>query len=380
MKKKQIFLSLFLIIAFLSFPPFAPDVLAYIGPGAGIAFFSSFFIFVVTFLLAFFIILFWPLRFLYQCFKRKIKYRKYFDSNSHRKTKKVVVIGLDGLDPKLAEDFMQRGMLPNFSSLEKEGSFHQLRTTCPAISPVAWSSFSTGMTPAGHAIFDFFTRDAQTYLPILSSVDIQKGNGKMSGPKIKSLKKGRSFWEILGDCGISSSILRVPITFPPGKFNGRVLSAMCVPDLKGTQGTFSLYTTCDDFLKEHTGGVGFKVVKRGRKVQSFLYGPENPYEKGNPEIQLPFEVAYNNDSGSATLKVSGEIVVLKVGELSSWIQLSFSLKRRKKVTGICRFLLRSLEPHFTMYVTPININPGKPVLPISHPFVYAMYLSKVIGN
>ena len=35
----------------------------------------------------------------------------------------------------------------------------------------------------------------------------------------------------------------MPITFPPEKFNGRMLSAMCTPDLLGTQGTFALYTT-----------------------------------------------------------------------------------------------------------------------------------------
>ena len=52
--------------------------------------------------------------------------------------------------------------------------------------------------------------------------------------------------DILADPGqqqIVSTILRVPITFPPEKFNGRMLSAMCTPDLLGTQGTFALYTT-----------------------------------------------------------------------------------------------------------------------------------------
>ena len=56
-------------------------------------------------------------------------------------------------------------------------------------------------------------------------------------------RKSRTFWSILGDEGIDSSILRVPITFPPEKFNGRLLSAMCTPDLLGTQGSFQQFTT-----------------------------------------------------------------------------------------------------------------------------------------
>lgn len=395
-KIKSSLVAVWLSFGILLSPILVREASAYIGPGAGIAFFSSFFILLATFLLAFLIILFWPIRMLIQTIKHRFKYRQYFDKNSHSKTKKVVIVGLDGLDPELTEKYMQQGLLPNFSALKEEGSYSRLQTTCPAISPVAWSSFATGMTPARHAIFDFFTRDVKTYLPVLSSVDIQKSTGKLSGPKIKSLKKGRAFWEILGDVGICSSILRVPVTFPPVKFSGRLLSAMCVPDLKGTQGTFSFYTTCDDKLQKRTGGVGFKVVKRGEKISSFLYGPENPYKKGAPESQLPFEVILSSDAGGSVagaknagaggkdangpvLLVAGQKFALKEGEYSPWIRLPFPIGR-KKVYGICRFLIQKVKPDFEMYVTPINIDPEKPVLPISHPFVYAMYLARVMSS
>lgn len=379
-KKEKFCLGLGMLAGSVFLPALAPKAWAYIGPGAGIAFFSSFFIFLVTFLLAFLIILFWPMRFLYQSIKRRIKYKHYIDKNSHRKTKKVVIVGLDGMDPELAESYMEKGLLPNFAALKEEGDYQRLRTTCPAISPVAWSTFASGMTPAGHAIFDFFTRDTRTYLPVLSSVDIQKGKGKFSKPKIKSLKKGRSFWEILGDCGIVSSIIRVPVTFPPIKFAGRLLSAMCVPDIKGTQGTFSFYTTSDEQLKQHTGGVCFKVINRGGKIQSFLYGPEAPKAKESEELQLPFEVVVAKKGSEAKLLVAGKTFHLKPGNFSPWVRLPFPLGKRKKVYGICRFLIRSLEPNFAMYVTPINVDPEKPALPISHPFVYAMYLARVMGS
>ncbi len=56
-------------------------------------------------------------------------------------------------------------------------------------------------------------------------------------------RKSQTFWKILGDRSIGSTILRVPITFPPENFDGRLLSAMCTPDLRGTQGSFSQFTT-----------------------------------------------------------------------------------------------------------------------------------------
>lgn len=381
MKKfKKISIIAWIISCFLFFPPLISPALAYVGPGAGIAFFSSFLILMASFLLAFLIILFWPLRLLVQSFRRHFYYRKFIDKNSHRTTKKIVILGLDGLDPRLTESFMEKGLLPNFSALRQRGGYRKLKTTCPAISPVAWSTFATGLTPAGHAIFDFFTRDQRNYLPVLSSVDIQKPKGRFQKPKINSLKKGRNFWEILADCGIVSSILRVPITFPPGKFNGRLLSAMCVPDLKGTQGTFFFYSTNDRLLQEKTGGISFKVVNQKGKISSFLYGPEDPHQKGSAESQLPFEILINQEGKEAQLKVAGETVQLKPGQFSPWIRLPFPISKRGKVYGIAKFLIRSLEPDFSLYVTPLNLDPEKPALPISHPFVYAMYLSKLMGS
>ena len=59
-------------------------------------------------------------------------------------------------------------------------------------------------------------------------------------PRIKLLQKSQAFWKLLGDRHIFSIIQRVPITFPPVPFRGLLLSGMCVPDLRGSQGTFSL--------------------------------------------------------------------------------------------------------------------------------------------
>ena len=62
-------------------------------------------------------------------------------------------------------------------------------------------------------------------------------------PVIRAGRRSQPFWKILGDHGIFSNILRVPITFPAEKFGGVLLSAMAVPDLKGSQGTYYYFTS-----------------------------------------------------------------------------------------------------------------------------------------
>ncbi len=70
-----------------------------------------------------------------------------------------MIVGLDGLDPTLTERWMAEGHLPNLKLVEEQGSFSRLRTTYPSISPVAWSSFMTGVDPARHNVFDFLNRN-----------------------------------------------------------------------------------------------------------------------------------------------------------------------------------------------------------------------------
>ena len=233
------------------------EALAYIGPGAGFAVVSSFFILFLTGFVAFFAILAWPFRAL----MRRFKVRKIL---KHRRVRRAVVLGLDGMDPVLTTRFMDEGKLPNFSLLRDKGSFRDLKTTTPSISPVAWSTFATGVNPGKHRIFDFYTRDPRNYLPALSSVLISSYQKVMKfGPiriprlkvSVRSLRKSTSFWRLLGEQGVFCCVLRVPITFPPEKFYGTCLSAMCAPDLRGTQRSFTLFSLMKSETSEESAGL-----------------------------------------------------------------------------------------------------------------------------
>src|SRR5260370_885095 len=155
--------------------------------------------------------------------------------------------------------------------------FMPLGSTLRPISPVAWSSFQTGVNPGKHNIFDFLVPDPRTYQPKLSSVDIRPSRrslrlGKYRFPlgkaDVRLLRKSKPFWKVLSEYGIFNCIIRVPITFPPEKLRGVQLSAMCVPDLRGTQGMFSHYTTRPPREKEKTGGEVHIVTKDGNTVRA----------------------------------------------------------------------------------------------------------------
>ncbi len=354
---------------------------AYIGPGAGFALLSSFLVVFTTILIAMLSLLIWPFRMAWRFLRRKTQSKPW--------VKRLIVIGFDGQDPKLTEEFMKRGLLPNMKKLAEQGSYQKLGTTYPSISPVAWSTFATGTNPARHNIFDFLDRDRKTYLPLLSSTHIGtvERSIKIGGyriplnkPEVRLLRKSKPFWSILGEHNIWSTVLRVPITFPPDKFYGAQLSAMCVPDLLGTQGTFLYYTTRPPEGSFKEGGLRFQLDKNGTRMETTLQGPENLFKDGNPPLEVPLHIEVDKSSNTARLQVDGESIELSPMKLSEWIPLSFKAAPAIKVSGICRMMVTELDDHFSLYVTPINIDPENPAMPISHPSYYSTYLSKKVGH
>jgi len=355
---------------------------AYAGPGAGFAVLSSFWAIFVAFLYSFYALATWPIRQLFRFVRRRNAYGK-------AKFSRAVILGFDGMDPELAERFMNEGKLPNLAKLREKGTFTKLRTTFPAISPVAWSTFMTGVNPGKHNIYDFLARDTSNYLPFLSSAEIKGPKrhikiGKYSIPfgktEIKAMRKGTPFWHWLGKAGIFSSVIRVPVTFPPEKFSGVLLSGMCVPDLKGSQGTFCLCTTRSSSDKFREGGVRVPMERRNGACTSYIPGPDSPLaETAGNEMRVPFEVRPDAVAKQARIVVGSEKLTLKVGEYSEWIPVAFKAGLGFTAHGICRFYLKEVSPEVEVYVSPVNIDPGHPDLPISHPVTYSIYLAKLYG-
>ncbi|HXY49419.1 MAG TPA: alkaline phosphatase family protein [Terriglobales bacterium] len=373
-------LALFLAIAFLILYPARAE--AYAGPGAGFAVLSSFWTLFVAFLYSVYAFFTWPFRHLLRLWRRRQAYGK-------AAIKRAVILGFDGMDPALADRFMAEGKLPNLSRLREQGCFRKLRTTYPPISPVAWSTFMTGLNPGKHNIYDFLARDRNHYLPFLSSAEVRgpKRHWKigrykipLGKPQIKGMRRGIPFWHWLGKAGIFCSVIRVPVTFPPEKFPGVLLSGMCVPDLKGSQGTFCFCTTRAGGERFREGGVRVPVERNGSALHSYIPGPEDPLSAVSAhELRIKFELHPDPDDKWARFTVGSEKFALKVGNYSEWIPVKFSSALGFGARGICRFYLKQLSPEVEIYVTPVNIDPERPDLPISHPVTYSIYLAKLFG-
>ncbi len=259
--------------------------------------------------------LLWPFRMLWGMLHRSRGMRT-------ARVKKLIFLGLDGLDPEFTEKLMAKGKLPNLARLKEQGSYRRLRTTFPALSPVAWSTFATGVNPAKH----------------------------------------EPFWKILGRNAVESTILRVPVTFPTDDFDGRLLSAP--PDLPGTQGAFSFFT-------KRAGHASFEGGKRYPLIEAdgVLVG-----ELAGPEDSILFWI--RDPEGDPVLDIQSGLYPLKPRQYTPWIRLKFG----SVPDGIVRFLATQTGQEFSLYATAVQIDPENPALPISQPHYYATYLAKLLGS
>jgi predicted AlkP superfamily phosphohydrolase/phosphomutase len=301
---------------------------------------------------------------------------------------RVVVLGFDGMDPRIAEKLLEEGRMPNFQRLREKGTFSRLETGIPPQSPVAWSNFITGCNPGAHGIYDFMGREPDTYLPFLSTTITQEPDktiniGKwvipLTGGKVSLLRGGTAFWEVLEQHDVPAVTLRLPSNFPPSGKKTRSISGMGTPDILGTYGTFSFYTTKPYVITDMTGGRVFIVSSFDNKVEAKIKGPVNTFLEDRPDAEIPFTAYIDPDYRAAKIEVQDEEVLLGEGEWSDWVTLKFKLMPFASAQGIVRFYLKSVKPDFELYMSPIQVDPRNPAVPISTPPDYARELAEAIG-
>ncbi len=295
---------------------------------------------------------------------------------SMKRDTKVILLGMDGLDPKVLERLAAAGDLPHFKSLMEAGSYRKLATVVPSESPVAWSTLATGANPGKHGIFGFIHRDPKTYMPALALY----GSSKFS---IQSSRGGTPFWQVSSSNKIPTNVIRFPITFPPEKVYGRMLSGMGVPDLQGSLGLYSFFTTDRQYyqdLKDHDSkGTLFLLETAGGKVyQTQILGPRvaGPFSSEPRDISIPLQI--ETHPRQVMLKIGDSNYSIREGQWSEWIPLKFPMSFMKTTSGIGRFYLVSAEP-LKLYLSAIQIDPKDPEFAISYPEEFSSELAEKIG-
>ena len=328
-------------------------------------------------------------------------------------TQKLVILGFDGMDPALVKRWMDEGRLPNMAKLVAQGGLYPLGTTQSPESPTAWASFATGVNPGKHNIYDFLVRDTNTYLPDLGMVRREPARFlfnyfPIARPRVLSIRGGTSFWVTAGRAGVRSSVLTVPVTFPPEDVpNGELLAGLPLPDIRGTMGTFYYFATDLSRYEEGNtefGGILKRLVVENDVAHTELVGPPNPLirqqvqairTKGPTlgdqdrtklaelqaveDVKLPVSIAWNRADRSASVTIDGQTIVLETGKMSRWVDLDFRINFVVRLHGMVQLLLIKADSELQLYISPVNWKPDNPPLPMSAPASLSADLFKQVG-
>lgn len=302
--------------------------------------------------------------------------------------KRLIVLGIDAMDPAFLERHWDA--LPNMDRLRHKGDFKRLATTIPPQSPVAWATFTTGMNPGGHGIYDFIHRDPATMRPFSSMADIEPPRRTLAlGPyliplsrgHVRTFRKGKAFWQLLDEQGVPVTLLRMPDNFPPVECGSRTLSGMGTPDMRGTFGTFTFYTDdASEVAREVPGGRIVPVEAGAGPVSLTVEGPENTLRKDRSRSAVTMAVYRDLSHPAALFEVDQTRFILREGEWSDWVRVRFPiLPLLKTARGMFRVYAKQLQPGFRVYVSPVNLDPESPELPISTPDGYSRELATAVG-
>jgi predicted AlkP superfamily phosphohydrolase/phosphomutase len=328
-------------------------------------------------------------------------------------SQRLVIIGFDGMDPDLVREWIDQGRLPTFKKLAEQGGIYPLQTTHSPESPTAWASFATGVNAGKHNIYDFLVRDTASYFPDLGMVRREPprflfGYIPTSKPRVISTRGGTSFWVTAGAAGVRTSMLTVPVTFPPEDVrNGELLSGLPLPDIRGTMGTFSFYGTDLSRYEEGStemGGILRRLVMDGDVAKTELVGPPNPVVRqqiqtiraksphpsdaerkriaeleAQEDIRLPLTIHWNRAAKAASVDIGGQSIALEQGKVSRWIDLEFRVNFLIRIHGMAQMLLMNADNELQLYISPVNWKPDNPPVPMSAPASFSGDLFKKLG-
>jgi predicted AlkP superfamily phosphohydrolase/phosphomutase len=355
---------------------------------------------------------------------------------------RVVVFGVDGLDPELLQQRVDRGMLPNFAKLIENGTFHSLQTSWPPQSPVAWSNFITGTNPGQHGLYDFIHPDHNNYFVKSSMSEIEEPSMELSvfgynipvGGGSSLTRKTPAFWEVLADQGVPVYVHRMPANYPMKGTTAVTFPDMGIPDLAGAaSGKAFLWSETrapeddDSYYIRRASVNRFRLqANDGKgivKIPLQIYGPEDTVKDLDDlerqmaglerqrreaeeadqktevkvfgeaiskikktlheerEIYLAFNafLDYTGNQPQVTIEIGDHFGMAEVGQWTDWVPLEFSVMGgMSSLAGYTRFLLKSHDP-FELYAAPVQVDPWNQAMPISTPESAATELADAIG-
>lgn len=310
------------------------------------------------------------------------------DSTTHQESRfstRVVIIGFDGLDPTLAQRWMNSGDLPNLSQLAKDGDFVVLGSPPPAESPVAWCSFATGTNPGKHNVYDFLERAPDTYAAIPDLYKTRRQEFFLNvlphgAPHVEPRRGGTPFWVSAAAAGARAVVIAIPMTFPPDDFPGYMLSGFPAPDLHGTAGTYQYWASDSSVYLEPfaSGGTWRRLQFDNGAARATLEGPFNPFASG--ALSVPMEIRRTQLPRVLSIRIAGQNLTLEEGHWSPWVPVTFEANFFIRYHGIVQFFVIEADDEVRLFATPVNVDPrALGSMRISTPPTFAADLAARLG-
>jgi predicted AlkP superfamily phosphohydrolase/phosphomutase len=353
---------------------------------------------------------------------------------------RIVILGFDGVDARIVEEMLAGGRLPNLAALKARGGYTPLTPTVPAQTPVSWATFSTGLDPGGHEIFDFLKRDPANRIPTFAVAEEKQvpllfgkrnpvvltaaaasllllpalllllfrrrrtaaalvvlaaaaGAGTFFAvrawlpaerPWVQNNRRGPVFWTEPG--ARPATVIRMPVTFPPAAFpDGHMLSGLGVPDMSGRIGRPSFYTSDPFFAPREGNEFSIDLVRLesnvGTQTTRIAGPPARAFgREGTIDAAMTLSVPPSRDR--VVVDVGSARVELRPGRWSDWLSLEFRVNPLITVHGYARLRLASVQPEIALYLSPIQFDPRRlpPGFRISSPERFAKQLLERFGR
>ncbi len=297
------------------------------------------------------------------------------DETGSRDGPRLVVLGVDGLDPRLLDGLVERGKVPNLARLHRSA----LETTVPSDPASAWSSFATGTPPAAHGILGDVMRLPASY--DLAGPCMPAGStGSQSS---RNTRLGEPFWSAAARAGKRVRVLRAPYSCPPSvEGAAEVLGGAGTPDLVGGPGATMLVRSCAPAPGGRPPAGGVPLVAQSLPGGGWTVRIDGP-EQGGKETAAVLTMSWSAAAGAKdrVLLVDGGRGVVRVapGKWSDWIELSFE-GGVKKIAGITRVLPLSGGTGLEAVLEPVSADPYAPLVPLCAPRYYAGFLADRYGR
>lgn len=296
---------------------------------------------------------------------------------------RVIILGFDGVEPSIVEQMMSSGQLPHLAKLREQGIFTRLGSSNPPQSPTAWSSFATSKHPGNHGIYDFLRRTPKNYRPGVgfgSVIHPKLGaDGALTqAPGFKSLRKGKSFWQVANEQGARCKVLSVPFAFPAEDLKDScMLSSLGVPDLRGTTSTFFLMDESATKEGSLSGGKRLPLRFIGGKATVNIQGLRKPGSRSY--VTVPISLTVDRSAKSVSVEIPGKTITLKEGTWSEWLEWSFEVSPKYTAHAISRIHVLEAGDQVRLYMTCLQFDPTKQFMRFTTPESYGAELVERYG-